>query len=110
MACVNHAARHHSNGYAFVLFSDAYWQLKKAQLESSHSFVSHVNTLAERTVVSPAAPAEAADARSRQELLGWTCLHLLVFEVTLPAVLPMAFSELLSDSVTDTAVTCAVIR
>ncbi|KGL99126.1 putative G-protein coupled receptor 144, partial [Charadrius vociferus] len=39
------------NGYAFVLFSDAYWQLKKAQLESSHSLVSHVNTLAERTVI-----------------------------------------------------------
>ncbi|XP_009890662.1 PREDICTED: probable G-protein coupled receptor 144 [Charadrius vociferus] len=30
---------------------DAYWQLKKAQLESSHSLVSHVNTLAERTVI-----------------------------------------------------------
>ncbi|KFV95451.1 putative G-protein coupled receptor 144, partial [Eurypyga helias] len=30
---------------------DAYWQLKKAQLESSHSFVGHMNTLAERTVI-----------------------------------------------------------
>ncbi|KFQ52607.1 putative G-protein coupled receptor 144, partial [Nestor notabilis] len=30
---------------------DAYWQLKKAHLESSHSFVSRVNTLAERTVI-----------------------------------------------------------
>ncbi|XP_027543740.1 adhesion G-protein coupled receptor D2 [Neopelma chrysocephalum] len=30
---------------------DAYWQLKRAQLESSHSLVSHVNTLAARTVV-----------------------------------------------------------
>ncbi|PKK24286.1 adhesion G protein-coupled receptor D2 [Columba livia] len=28
---------------------DAYWQLKKAQLESSHSLVGRVNTLAERT-------------------------------------------------------------
>ena len=110
MACVNHAARHHSNGYAFVLFSDAYWQLKKAQLESSHSLVSRVNMLAERTVVSPAAPAAAADTGSRQELLGWTCWHLLVFEVTLPAVTPVAFSELLSESVTNTAVTRAVIK
>ncbi|NXL56512.1 AGRD2 protein, partial [Chordeiles acutipennis] len=31
----------------------AYWQLKKAQLESSHSLVSRMNTLAEGTVVSP---------------------------------------------------------
>ncbi|KFQ15369.1 putative G-protein coupled receptor 144, partial [Leptosomus discolor] len=46
-----HAAGHHSNGYAFVLSSDAYWQLKKAQLESSHALVSRVNTLAERTVI-----------------------------------------------------------
>ncbi|KFW87434.1 putative G-protein coupled receptor 144, partial [Manacus vitellinus] len=30
---------------------DAYWQLKRAQLESSHSLVSHVNTLAARSVV-----------------------------------------------------------
>ncbi|NXS39731.1 AGRD2 protein, partial [Balaeniceps rex] len=30
---------------------DAYWQLKKAQLESSHSLVSRVNALAERTVI-----------------------------------------------------------
>ncbi|KFQ55304.1 putative G-protein coupled receptor 144, partial [Pelecanus crispus] len=30
---------------------DAYWQLKKAQLESSHSLVSRVNMLAERTVI-----------------------------------------------------------
>ncbi|CAM9664289.1 unnamed protein product [Bubo scandiacus] len=30
---------------------DAYWQLKKAQLESSHSLVGRVNTLAERTVI-----------------------------------------------------------
>ncbi|KFQ93065.1 putative G-protein coupled receptor 144, partial [Nipponia nippon] len=30
---------------------DAYWQLQKAQLESSHSLVSRVNTLAERTVI-----------------------------------------------------------
>ncbi|NXK40826.1 AGRD2 protein, partial [Piprites chloris] len=30
---------------------DAYWQLKRAQLESSHSLVSHVNTLAARTVI-----------------------------------------------------------
>ncbi|NWH50697.1 AGRD2 protein, partial [Fregata magnificens] len=30
---------------------EAYWQLKKAQLESSHSLVSRVNTLAERTVI-----------------------------------------------------------
>ncbi|NWU85945.1 AGRD2 protein, partial [Onychorhynchus coronatus] len=30
---------------------DAYWQLKRVQLESSHSLVSHVNTLAERTVI-----------------------------------------------------------
>ncbi|NWH27053.1 AGRD2 protein, partial [Grus americana] len=30
---------------------DAYWQLKKAQLESSHSLTSRVNTLAERTVI-----------------------------------------------------------
>ncbi|XP_053940549.1 adhesion G-protein coupled receptor D2 isoform X2 [Cuculus canorus] len=30
---------------------DAYWQLKKAQLESSHSLVSRVNKLAERTVI-----------------------------------------------------------
>lgn len=51
MACDNRTARHHSNGY--VLFSDAYWQLKKAHLESSHSLVGRVNTLAERTVVSP---------------------------------------------------------
>ncbi|NXQ26072.1 AGRD2 protein, partial [Alaudala cheleensis] len=32
---------------------DAYWQLKRAQLESSHSLASCVNTLAVRTVVSP---------------------------------------------------------
>lgn len=82
MACVYHAARHHSNGYAFVLFSGAYWQLKKAQLESSHSLVSRVNTLAERTVVSPAVPALASDTRSREELLGWSCWHLLVFEAS----------------------------
>ncbi|NXF70812.1 AGRD2 protein, partial [Sclerurus mexicanus] len=30
---------------------DAYWQLKRAQLESSHSLVSRVNTLAARTVI-----------------------------------------------------------
>ncbi|NWT43619.1 AGRD2 protein, partial [Chroicocephalus maculipennis] len=30
---------------------DAYWQLKKAQLETSHSLVGRVNTLAERTVI-----------------------------------------------------------
>ncbi|NWU08112.1 AGRD2 protein, partial [Cephalopterus ornatus] len=30
---------------------DAYWQLKRAQLESSHSLGSHVNTLAARTVI-----------------------------------------------------------
>ncbi|NXK83746.1 AGRD2 protein, partial [Amazona guildingii] len=30
---------------------DAYWQLKKAHLESSHSLVGHVNMLAERTVI-----------------------------------------------------------
>ncbi|NWS43401.1 AGRD2 protein, partial [Probosciger aterrimus] len=30
---------------------DAYWQLKKAHLESSHSLVGRVNTLAERTVI-----------------------------------------------------------
>ncbi|KAF1537068.1 Adhesion G-protein coupled receptor D2, partial [Eudyptula albosignata] len=30
---------------------DAYWQLKKAQLESSHSLISRVNMLAERTVI-----------------------------------------------------------
>ncbi|XP_048822359.1 adhesion G-protein coupled receptor D2 isoform X5 [Lagopus muta] len=32
---------------------DAYWQLKKAQLESSHLLVSHVNTLAKRMVQIP---------------------------------------------------------
>ncbi|NXH82393.1 AGRD2 protein, partial [Edolisoma coerulescens] len=32
---------------------DAYWQLKRVQLESSHSLASRVNTLAVRTVVSP---------------------------------------------------------
>ncbi|NXV49520.1 AGRD2 protein, partial [Uria aalge] len=30
---------------------DAYWQLKKAQLEASHSLVGRVNTLAARTVI-----------------------------------------------------------
>ncbi|KFZ48439.1 putative G-protein coupled receptor 144, partial [Podiceps cristatus] len=30
---------------------DAYWQLKKAQLESSHSLVGRMNTRAERTVI-----------------------------------------------------------
>ncbi|NXC37059.1 AGRD2 protein, partial [Campylorhamphus procurvoides] len=30
---------------------DVYWQLKRAQLESSHSLVSRVNTLAARTVI-----------------------------------------------------------
>ncbi|NXR23648.1 AGRD2 protein, partial [Cinclus mexicanus] len=30
---------------------DAYWQLKRAQLDSSHSLASHVNTLAVRTVI-----------------------------------------------------------
>ncbi|NXJ02730.1 AGRD2 protein, partial [Psophia crepitans] len=30
---------------------DAYWQLKKAQLESSHSLTNRVNMLAERTVI-----------------------------------------------------------
>ncbi|XP_015734911.1 adhesion G-protein coupled receptor D2 isoform X1 [Coturnix japonica] len=30
---------------------DAYWQLKKAQLESSHLLVSHVNTLAKRMMI-----------------------------------------------------------
>lgn len=110
MACVNHTARHHSNGYAFPLFSDAYWQLKKAQLESSHSLTSRVNTLAERTVVSPATPAVAADTGSRQELLGRTCWHLLVFGVTLAEVMPVASSELLSESVANTAVTRAMIK
>lgn len=33
-----------------------------------------------------------------------------VFEVTLAEVMPVASSELLSESVTDTAVTCAVIK
>lgn len=60
--------------------------------------------------MSPAAPAEAADAGSRQELLGWTCWHLLVFEVTLPAGTPVAFSELLLKHVTNTAVTHAMIK
>ncbi|NXH22050.1 AGRD2 protein, partial [Bucco capensis] len=32
---------------------EAYWQLQKAQLESSHSLVGRVNTLAERTVQLP---------------------------------------------------------
>ncbi|NXC99140.1 AGRD2 protein, partial [Certhia familiaris] len=35
---------------------DAYWQLKRAQLDSSHSLASRVNTLAVRPVVSPAIP------------------------------------------------------
>ncbi|NXD24497.1 AGRD2 protein, partial [Spelaeornis formosus] len=35
---------------------DAYWQLRRAQLESSHSFASRVNALAARPVVSPAIP------------------------------------------------------
>ncbi|NWI93650.1 AGRD2 protein, partial [Pitta sordida] len=30
---------------------DAYWQLRRSQLESRHSLVSHVNTLAARTVI-----------------------------------------------------------
>ncbi|KAJ7425245.1 adhesion G-protein coupled receptor D2 isoform X2 [Pitangus sulphuratus] len=34
-----------------LLCPDAYWQLKRAQLESSHSLISHVNTLAARTVI-----------------------------------------------------------
>ena len=54
-AYVSHTARQNSYGYAFVFFSDAYWQLKKAQLESSHFLVSHVNMLAKRMVVSPVA-------------------------------------------------------
>uniref|UniRef100_A0A8C4UNW3 Adhesion G protein-coupled receptor D2 n=1 Tax=Falco tinnunculus TaxID=100819 RepID=A0A8C4UNW3_FALTI len=36
---------------AQFLCPDAYWQLKKAQLESSRSLVGRVNTLAERTVI-----------------------------------------------------------
>ena len=60
--------------------------------------------------MSPAAAAVAADTGSRQELLGWTCWHLLVFEVILPAVMPVAFSELLSEGVTSTALTRAVIK
>lgn len=43
-------------------------------------------------------------------MLGWACWHLLVFEVTLPAVVPVAFSELLSESVANTAVACAVSK
>ncbi|NXI17761.1 AGRD2 protein, partial [Irena cyanogastra] len=31
--------------------TDAYWQLRRAQLESSHALASRVNTLAERTVI-----------------------------------------------------------
>ncbi|KAK2515001.1 Adgrd2 [Columba guinea] len=80
---------------------DAYWQLKKAQLESSHSLVGRVNTLAERTAVSPAAP-RGSDTGSRR--------HLLVFEVTLPTVVPVAFPELLSESVANTAVVRAVVK
>lgn len=101
MAHVNHVAKHQSNGCAFVLFPDAYWQLKKARLESSHSLVGRVNTLAERTAVSPAAP-RGSDTGSRR--------HLLMFEVTLPAVVPVAFPELLSESVANTAVIRAVVK
>lgn len=101
MAHVHHVAKHQSSVCAFVLFPDAYWQLKQAQLESSHSLAGRVNTLAERTAVSPAAP-RGSDTGSRR--------HLLVFEVTLPAVVPVAFSELLSESVANTAVTRAVVK
>ncbi|OXB76398.1 UNVERIFIED_CONTAM: hypothetical protein H355_006809 [Colinus virginianus] len=38
---------------AQFLCPDAYWQLKKAQLESSHLLVSHVNMLAKRMVQIP---------------------------------------------------------
>lgn len=69
-----------------------------------------MNTLAVRTVVSPAAPAVAAGTWSRQELLGWPFWHLDLFEVTLPAVLLGTFPELLLEIVTNTAVTSAVIR
>lgn len=86
MACVNHAVGHHSSGSGFCLSPDAYWQLKRAQLESNHSLASCVNSLAMRTVVSPAAPAMATSTWSRQELLGWKCWHVVLFEVTLPAV------------------------
>lgn len=101
MAYVNHAARHHSRRYAFVLFPDAYWQLKKAQLESSHSLVSRVNALAERTVVS-AGPGKqlAAPGRWQQrELSGWACWLLLAFDVTLPEIMPVASSGMLLESV-----------
>lgn len=91
MACVNHAVGLHSSGSGSGLSPDAYWQLKRAQLESSHLLASCVNSLAVRTVVSPAAPAVATGTWSRQELLGWKCWHLVLFEVTLTAVVPETF-------------------
>lgn len=72
MACANHAVGHYSSGSGSGLSPDAYWQLKRAQLESSHSLASRVNTLAVRTVVSPAAPAVTTGTWSRRELLGGT--------------------------------------
>lgn len=110
MACVIRAVGPLSSGSGSGLSPDAYWQLKRAQLESSHSLASHVNTRAVRPVVSPAAPAAAAGTWSRQELLGWTCWHLVLFEVTLPAVVLGTFPELLLEIVTSTAVTSAVIK
>uniref|UniRef100_A0A8C3EE48 Adhesion G protein-coupled receptor D2 n=1 Tax=Corvus moneduloides TaxID=1196302 RepID=A0A8C3EE48_CORMO len=43
--------REFNSGSGSGLSPDAYWQLKRAQLESSHSLASRVNTLAVRTVV-----------------------------------------------------------
>lgn len=110
MARVNHAVGPHSSGSGSGLSPDVYWQLKRAQLDSSHSLASHVNTRAVRTVVSSAAPAVAAGTWSRQELLGWTCWHPGLFEVTLPAAVLGTFPELLLEIVTSTAVTSAVIK
>lgn len=107
MACVNHTVGCLSSGSGSGLSPDAYWQLRRAQLGSSHSLASRVNALAVRTVVSPAAPAGAAGTWGRQELLGWACWHPEQLEVTLPAVLPGTLPELLLEIVTNTAVTSA---
>lgn len=70
MACVNHAVGHLSSGSGSGLSPDAYWQLKRAQQESSHSLASRVNSLAARPVVSPAAPAVAAGAGAGRSCWG----------------------------------------
>lgn len=101
VACVNHAVGHHNSGSGSGLFPDAYWQLQRAQLESSHLLASRVNALAVRTVVSPGAQqwllAPGAGGCCWGGCAGTSCCL-------------RSLCQLLWEMVTNTAVTCAVIE